>query len=167
MAVAARARAVLAVVEEAAGQIKTDQPVGNRWVILWAASVALLCTVEEALDKDRKSSSGLNAAIRLFQRRWRVQQDEAQQPPDQVYWGFIRPARNSILHEFELIAGQGVIVGPGMGHRVIYEVHSDRHPELAGLDQIELLDRACGWWHVQLDEIERLADGVEARDRVP
>lgn len=165
MAVAERARAVLAVVEDAVGQIKVDRPMGNHWVILWTASVVLLCTVGEALGKDRKLSPGLNAAIRLAQWRSRARPTlgAVQQPSDQVYWGFIQQARNSILHEFELRAGQGVIVGGGSGHRVIYELHGDDYPELVGLNQVELLERACAWWHQQLDGIEECAAAVETR----
>jgi len=158
MAAAERARRVLAVAESAAGQIKAEQPSGERWVILWTASVALLCTVDDALGRDKRRSTGLDAAIRLSRRQRRIQDSR-----DEVYWGFIRNARNSILHEFELMAGQGVVIAPGLGHRVIYELHSDGYPDLAGLNQIELLERACSWWHRQLDDIETRAAVVEAR----
>jgi cytolysin (calcineurin-like family phosphatase) len=85
-------------------------------------------------------------------KRWKSRRDE-----HRIFWEFIDDVRNSILKEFELRAGQGVIVRPGSDHMVTYPVY------LEGFDvqdQVELLERALDWWRAELDLVEARASEI-------
>jgi hypothetical protein len=148
---AVKARQVLRVAEESVRIIRDERPMGDRWVILWAASVTLLRTVGHALKKvDATSDERLEVAIAEAWERWKSNKAE-----HRVFWLFIDKLRNSILKEFELGAGQGVNIRLGLGdHEVSYPVDLDGLEEL---DQIELLHNAIAWWHRELDRIESRA----------
>jgi hypothetical protein len=135
--------------------LRTERPMGDRWVILWAASLALLRAVGHALEKvDAASDARLREAVEEAWERWGTHQDE-----NRIFWEFIDDVRNSILKEFELKAGQGVIVRPGGGHTVTYPVYLEGFSEM---DQIELLDTALDWWRARLDEVEARAAAIES-----
>ena len=127
--------------------IRTERPMGNRWVILWVASVALLRAVGHALKKvDATSDWRLELAVDEAWECWSSQRDE-----HHIFWDFIEDARNNILKEFELGAGQGVTVRPGADHTVTYPVYLEG---FGVQDQAELLDRALDWWQKELEKIE-------------
>lgn len=135
--------------------LRSERPMGDRWVIRWAASLALLRAVGHALAKvDAATDAHLRKAVEEAWERWRTHKDE-----NRIFWRFIEDVRNSILKEFELKAGQGVIVRPGGGHTVTYPVYLEGFREL---DQIELLDTALEWWRTKLDEVEARAAAIES-----
>lgn len=151
---ASRARQVLRVAEESVETIRTERPMGNRWVILWVASVALLRAVGHALKKvDATSDRRLELAVDEAWECWSSQRDE-----HHIFWDFIEDARNNILKEFELGAGQGVTVRPGADHTVTYPVYLEG---FGVQDQAELLDRALDWWQKELEKIEARASEID------
>lgn len=120
---------------------------GNQWVILWTASVSLLRTVGHVLrNVDAATDLRMRSAVDDAWNKWSTHKDE-----HRIFWEFIEEARNSILKEFDLQAGQGVIVRPGGDHTVTYPIYLDGFGEA---DQLELLDTALEWWHVELERIE-------------
>lgn len=123
---------------------------GDDWIIAWSGAVILLRAVGHALKNvDRAASPLMAQAVNDAWTRW-----ETDRSSHSVFWLFIRDARNAILKEFELKAGQGVRIQPDAGHEVVYHVYI---PEFEHLDQPALLDLAVQWWETELDIIERAA----------
>ena len=147
---AERARRVLDVAKRAIDRLRTERPMGDDWIIAWSGAVALLRTVGHVLEKvDGAASPLMGRAVNDAWTRWK-----ADRSSHSVFWLFIEDARNAIIKEFELKAGQGVRIQPGVGHEVLYHVYI---PEFEHLDQPQLLDLAVQWWESELDIIERAA----------
>ena len=161
MARAEAARQVLAAAEAAVDWLREERPMGQRWLILWTASVALLRGVGHTLRKvDANSDPQLQSAADDAFRQWI---DPA--AADHAIFRFIDDARNLTLKEGTPgksvdesqapgSVGQGVTDRPGQDHLVHYQVYDDRFVDR---DQLEVLDAAITWWHNQLGEIEAAA----------
>lgn len=153
MVKAVAARDVLGVAETAVDMFGELEPMGDRWRVMWSASIALLRSVGHALDKvDAKSEPELRAAIEKAWQSWKTDRDD-----HDIFW-FIEDARNLVVKEGRVSqegsrgsAGQSVTVRIGGEHQVGYPVYDERFRDL---DQIGLLLEAIAWWHVQLDLIE-------------
>jgi len=153
---ARQARRVLDVAKKAIDRLRTERPMGDDWIITWSGAVILLRVVGHALKNvDRAASRQMARAVDDAWTRW-----ETDRSAHSVFWLFIRDARNAILKEFELKAGQGVRIQPGASHEVIYHVYI---PEFEHLNQLQLLDLAVRWWETELDIIERTAGEGQSR----
>lgn len=154
MPTAVRAREVLGVADESVDWLRTERPMGKHWVILWAASLALLRAVGHALEKvDAATDQRMRSAVDEAWNRWKSDTDK-----HRIFWGFIDDVRNSILKDFDLKAGQGVIVRPGADHTVTYPIYVEGFGEM---DQIELLENALDWWRTELESIEERASAID------
>jgi hypothetical protein len=148
-----------------------ENPTGSEWVIKWAATLALLRAVGDALEKvDAKESKSFKYA----QSQWwnEIKQNK---PNHAIFWRFIREDRNLLLHEAELTAGQSAMVvltgvsvhaltgnqqpptqEPLPSPQATYSYHMNRGA-FHGHDPRDLVDQAIKWWDDQITSIENAA----------
>ncbi|MEH0168662.1 hypothetical protein [Roseateles microcysteis] len=123
---------------------------GRAWRRRWVAAVVLMRTVGYVLAAvDSKRSPAHKAAI---DKAWAAL--SATKPEPAIFWSFIDMERHSIVHEYDIGAGQGVTVSPGAAIPVEHHYVMNSGP-YAGKDQREVLRDCIGWWESYLDAIER------------
>lgn len=142
------------VLEDCLGAIEEidDGVQGSAWRRRWVAAVVLLRTVGHVLKSvDSKTSTRYRKAI---DDAW-CQLKESKPQPD-IFWGFIDAERNNIVHEYEVGAGQGVVVYPGQDKPADCHYLINGGP-FTGQDQRDVLRAAVQWLEVYLDDIDTAA----------
>ena len=156
------AREVLKDCEVAINEIH-DGVMGRQWRIRWIGAIALLRAVGHVLNKvDTRNDSLLQTIVDKAWKRL-----ASSKPDPTIFWQFIEKERNSILKEYQSIAGQGVTVRPGTLHINLqaHEQRTDPSPPTLyhytinkgpykGRDQREVYQEGINWWDAYLREIE-------------
>ena len=144
------ARAVLSdcrgALDEIAGQ-------GAVWRRRWITAVVLLRAVGHVLRKvDSERSPELKRAI---ESAWTKLQSTKPEP--RIFWLFIDEARNSILKQYEMGAGQGATIN--LGTKTVENIYLVNEGEFEGRDQRDLIRDAIAWWEKYLDAIDAATAG--------
>ena len=143
------------VLEDCRGAIEeiVDGIQGGAWRRRWIAAVVLLRTVGYVLSSvDARRD---NAYKRAIDDAWEKLNNSKPEPV--LFWGFIDKERHSIIHEYEVRAGQGVTVhlAQNKPHDYHYLINSG---PFKGRDQREVLKEAVNWWESYLDGIDKVAN---------
>jgi len=143
------ARQVLQDCRHARSQL-VDGLMGRDWRLRWITAVILLRSVGYVLKKvDAKRSPKLRGVV---DEMW--ERSNNSKPEPEILWEFIERDRDLILKEYEVRAGQGVVLTPGEPTKFLYTMKSGA---FAGHDQRDVIDRAIAWWEAYLDEVDRKA----------
>lgn len=174
-----RARMVLNDCREVLRHLRKDPP-AQEWRILWVAALALLRTVQEALQNvDRKNSNihpRLEEEIGAFHKRL-----GQTKPEPMIYWHFIRDNANEMLHEYKLkavmvesYAPAVVLSGPSDVSTSATAVVSTvlrstpgagetarsywmKNGPFKDQDQRDVIQKAIDWWEAEIGGIEERA----------
>jgi hypothetical protein len=180
---AAKAREILEWCRSAHEKMRGN-PTGLDWVLIWAATIALLRAVGHALAKEDAASDD---HLKKEQESWWGGLKKTK-PDPHIFWEFIDSDRNLLLKEATLTVTQGIHVGvqevacasesvsasdsfsaPSQPEQRSppCPTHSDPSPTtysyhmksgfFAEQDPRDLVRKAIEWWEKQLSDIEQKA----------
>lgn len=122
--------------------------------VMFLATLALCRAVGDVLDKVDKNQ--FPSVRGLIDAQWKLIKD-SEKDEKSIFWKFIRPERNSIIHEYECNYDDGPIdLWTAEDIYSIEDMYSCamKVGPYRGVDSIEMLRKAIEWWDAQLSEIE-------------
>jgi hypothetical protein len=145
----ANARIVLADCREAHGEL-VDGLMGSPWRRRWATVVVLLRTTLDVLGKvDRVE--GAPEVQDAIDAAW-IMLNEAR--PD-IYFKFIKSDRDSLVHEYQYLAGQNATIL--LGEKRTEITYSMNDGPFKGQDPRAVASQAIEWLDQYLSDIDQLA----------
>jgi hypothetical protein len=152
--VTATARKVLADCKTAHELLEAESDTA-RFRVLWVSGIALLRSVGHALKEvERKRDSHTADAIDEAWARWKADREK-----HEIFWEFIKPERDSVLHEYEfgfLSGPVDVLMAPDSEPFVLEDnlfcpITGGR---FAGEDCRDVLAEGIAWWEGEPSAIE-------------
>ncbi len=138
---------------------------GGRWRRHWILCVTLLRAVGHILDKvDTKTDQDLK---RIINNEWTLLKKEKR---PHIFHDFIDEERNTVLKQYEMRAGQGVIIyvkavspEPDPTPPYIETTHTITDGPYKGKNQRELIQEAIDFWQQYLGRIDLLYQSKKPR----